>query len=351
MSSRLAAPHARIGAYVLPGRVVDPGPVVGQARAAEFAGLGSVWIGERYGTKDAGVLAATIGQATTGLRIGTAITTFMTRHHMALASMSMTLQALTGNRFTLGVGRSVAPLWKSFGLPAMSNAILVDSVDIVRRLCRGEKVTYQGPAGSYSSLRLGDLPDAEPPSISLAAIGPKTVQLAGQHFDGVILHPFLTADAVNRAAQLARAAAESAGRDPAAVRVYATVVVAPDLPEAEEQAVVAARAVTYLQIPGFGERLAAVNGWDPKPLEYLRAHPMLANLRGAADGAFTRDELTEVGRRVPVEWLQSAAASGSAAHCAARLDDYFAAGADELILHGSTPDLLGPMLQHRLDTK
>src|SRR5437763_5730568 len=101
MSTPVPAPHDRIGAYVLPGRVSDPRPVVGQARAAEHAGLGSVWIGERYGTKDAGVLAATIGQATGSVRIGTAITTFMTRHHMALASMAMTLQVLTGNRFIL----------------------------------------------------------------------------------------------------------------------------------------------------------------------------------------------------------------------------------------------------------
>jgi probable F420-dependent oxidoreductase len=229
----------------------------------------------------------------------------------------------------------------------MSNAILTDSADIVRRLCRGEKVTYDGPAGRYRSLKLGDMPDAEPPPIALAAIGPKTTELAGRHFDGVILHPFLTADAVGRSAARARAAAVDAGRDASAVRIYATVVVAPDLAPEEEEAVVAACAVTYFQIPGFGEPLAEANGWDTAPLEHLRAHPKLANLRGAADSAFTRGELTEVSRRLPAEWLQTAAAVGSAAQVAARLDDYFAAGADELILHGSTPELLGPMLQHR----
>jgi 5,10-methylenetetrahydromethanopterin reductase len=342
--------HARLGAYVLPGRVDDPRPAVGQARAAEHLGLGTVWIAERFGTKDVGVLASAIGQATSTVRVGSAITHFMTRHHIALASMAMTLQALTDGRFILGVGRSVPPLWRSLGLPAMTNAVLADSADIVRRLCRGEKVTYDGPAGCYRSLRLGDVADVEPPPIALAAIGPRSLELAGQHFDGVILHPFLTADAVGRSAERVRAAAKAAGRDAAAVRVYATVVVAPDLTPAEEEAVVAARAVTYFQIPEFGERLALLNGWDPAALEHLRAHPKLAGLRGSADSVFTRGELTEVSRRLPAEWLQTAAAVGSAEQCAARLGDYFAAGADELVLHGSTPELLGPLLQHRLGT-
>src|SRR5882757_7361044 len=40
-----------LGAYVLPGRVTDPGAVVGQAQAAEHYGLRTVWLSERWGTK------------------------------------------------------------------------------------------------------------------------------------------------------------------------------------------------------------------------------------------------------------------------------------------------------------
>lgn len=342
-----SATHPRLGAYVLPGRVSDPRLAIGQARAAEILGLATVWIGERFGTKDFAVLASAIGQVTSSPRIGTAITQFMTRHHIALASAAMTLQAMTGDRFILGVGRSVPPLWKSLGLPVMNNAILIDGVDIFRRLCRGERVDYDGPAGRVKRLRLGDLPDATPPPVVLAAIGPKTLEIAGRHFDGVILHPFLTPEAVGRSTLHVKRGAEAVGRDPATVKVYATVVVAPDLTRDEEEAVVAARAVTYFQIPGFGETLAGVNGWDLAQLEKLRSHPKLASLRGAADNVFTREDLVEVSRSLPSDWIRSAAVSGSAGACAARLDDYLNAGADQLILHGSTPELLGPMLQHR----
>jgi 5,10-methylenetetrahydromethanopterin reductase len=342
-------PDEKLGAYVLPGRVDDPRPAIEQARAAEQLGLRAVWIGERFGTKDAGALAAAIGQATSRVGVGTAITTFRTRHHLSLASLAMTIQALTDGRFILGVGRSVAPLWRSLGLPPMTNAVLVDSADIVRRLCRGEKVTYDGPAGSYRSLRLGDLPDVAPPPIVLAAIGPRTLELAGAHFDGVLLHPFLTPEAVGRSAQIARRAAEAAGRKADALTIYATVVTASGLPAEEEAAVVGGRAVTYFQIPGFGEQLAQVNGWDTEPLRRLREHPQLAGIRGAADSVRTRDQLTEAADALPREWLASASAVGTPLDCARKLDEFVRAGADELVLHGSTPDQLGDVVRATSD--
>jgi 5,10-methylenetetrahydromethanopterin reductase len=330
-----------LGAYVLPGRVDDPRPAVGQARTAEQIGLGAVWIGERYGTKDAAVLTGAIAQATSSVRIGTAISHFLFRQPLALASMATTAQALSDGRFVLGVGRSVAPAWRAAGLPAMTSQTLGDLADIHRRLVRGEKVEYDGPAGTFPSLRLGDVPDVTPPPILLAAIGPRTLELAGRMFDGAILHPFLTTEAVSRAVESVHRGAEAAGRDPDQVRVVATVVTAPDLSEDQELAVVGGRAVTYYQIPVFGELLATVNGWDAQALTTLRAHPMLANLRGAADSIFTKDQLAGVSRSIPAEWLRQGAAIGTAGECAARLQEYVAAGADEIIIHGAVPDQLG----------
>jgi probable F420-dependent oxidoreductase len=178
----------------------------------------------------------------------------------------------------------------------------------------------------------------------LAAIGPKTLALGGAHFDGVLLHPFLTPEAVARSVKAVRSAAEEAGRDPASVRVYATVVTACGLPAEEEAAVVGGRAVTYFQIPGFGERLAEANGWDPAVLRGLREHPQLAGVRGSADFSRTRDQLTGAAGTLPPEWLHSSSAVGSPTHCADRLRDYRTAGADELVLHGSSPEQLAPVI-------
>jgi probable F420-dependent oxidoreductase len=334
----------RLGAYILPGRVRDPRPAVAQARAAEEAGLDSVWLSERWGTKDLGVIAGAVGQATGRVRIASGITQFLIRNPAVLASLAMTAQGLTDGRFVLGFGRSVPALYRALGLPAVTNQIMTDYADMMRRLMRGEKVSYDGPAGRFPALRLADLPDAPPPPMMLAAIGPKTLALAGAHFDGAILHPFLTPEAVARATELVRAGAEQAGRDPSAVQICATVVTASGLPPEEEAAVVGGRAVTYFQIPGFGEQLAEANGWNTRALEQLRAHPHLVGIKGAADSVRTRDELTEAATALPPEWITSASAVGTPEQCAERLAAYRAAGADELLLHGSTPDQLGPVV-------
>ncbi|HEX3705860.1 MAG TPA: TIGR03857 family LLM class F420-dependent oxidoreductase [Mycobacteriales bacterium] len=339
----------RLGAYVLPGRVRDPRPVIAQAQSAEALGMGTVWLSERWGTKDLGVIAGALSQTTSSVRIASGITQFLIRQPGVLASMAMTAQALTGGRMVLGFGRSVAALYRAAGLPAMTGEILIDSADMLRRLCRGEKVSYDGPAGTFPSLRLADLPDAPVPPLVLAAIGPKTLELAGAHFDGVLLHPFLTPDAVGRSARIARQAAEAAGRDPSDLTVYATVVTASGLPAEEEAAVVGGRAVTYFQIPGFGEQLVQINGWDTEPLRRLREHPQLSGIRGAADSVRTRDQLTEAADALPREWLAAASAVGSPQDCARRLGEFVHAGADELVLHGSTPDQLGDVVRATSD--
>ena len=336
-----------LGAYVLPGRVTDPGAVVGQAQAAQRLGLRTVWLSERWGTKDLGVIVGAVSQVTSTTKIASGITHLQSRHPALLASLAMTAQALSDGRFMLGVGRSVDAMWAAAGLPRSTNASIVDHADIFRRLCRGEKVRYDGPAGSYPSLRLNDIPDQPVPPLVFAAIGPKGLQLAGAHFDGVLLHPFLTPSAVQRSAQIVRDAERATGRPPGSVRVYATVVVACDLPTEDEIAVVGARAVTYYQIPGFGERLAEVNGWDPEPLMRLRSHPLLAGVRGSADSVLTREQLVEVASVLPAAWTGEAAAVGSAPSCHATFERYREAGANELVLHGSTPDRLGNLLGAR----
>src|ERR1700761_9651023 len=97
---------AALGAYVLPGRVPDPRPAIAQARAAEELGLGTIWLSERWGTKDFAVLAGALSQVTTSAKIASGITHFGVRHPAVLGSMAMTMQGLTGGRVVRGVGRA-----------------------------------------------------------------------------------------------------------------------------------------------------------------------------------------------------------------------------------------------------
>jgi 5,10-methylenetetrahydromethanopterin reductase len=342
---RRARAADRLGAYVLPGGVTDPTAAIGQARAAEALGLGTVWIGERYDTKDLPSLAGALTQTTTRVRLGAGITHSGLRHPMVLASMGQTLQALSGGRFILGLGRSASWRWTSYGAPEPTLAVMGDTARILKRLWSGETVDHDGPAGRFPALRLAQRAAVEPPPMVLAAVGPRTLTLAGEVFDGVILHPFLTPEAVGRSVAIVRDAAAAAERDPMALRCYATVVVAPDRDPGGEALAVGARAAGYLQLPGLGDALAAANGWSAAELARYRSHPRLVELGGrSADKTLTRAELVELSRTMPAEWLPSSSAVGSARHCAVRLHEYLDAGADELVLHGSTAEHLAGLV-------
>jgi 5,10-methylenetetrahydromethanopterin reductase len=94
-----------------------------------------------------------------------------------------------------------------------------------------------------------------------------------------------------------------------------------------------------------GDALAAANGWSATELARYRAQPELAALGDrSADKALSRDQLTELSRVMPDDWLSSSSAVGDADTCTARLRAYVAAGADELVLHGSTAEHLGGLI-------
>jgi 5,10-methylenetetrahydromethanopterin reductase len=337
MSGSPVGDAAALGCYVLPGGVPDPRVGLDQARVAESIGLGAVWIGERYDTKDLPSLAGAIGQVTSRIRIGAAITHTGLRHPMVLASMGQTLQALTAGRFVLGIGRSAAWRWRAYGVEPPTLRTMIDTADILRRLWAGQTVSYDGPAGRFPSLRLAQRPDVPPPPLLLAAVGPKTIAAAGQHFDGVILHPFLTVDAVRRSVEIARQAAVDAGRDPSSIRCVATVVVAPGRDADQAALAIEARAAGYFSVEGLGDALVRANRWSAADLATYRSQEPLVALGGLpADKHLTRQQLVALCQKMPPSWLPSASAAGDVDSCVQRLRHYLEAGADEILLHGTS---------------
>ncbi|MDB6063033.1 MAG: family class F420-dependent oxidoreductase [Verrucomicrobiaceae bacterium] len=333
----------KFGTYILPGRVADPLRGLAEAQEAERIGLGTVWISERYATKEPAVLAGAVSQLTKKVRIGA--TMYITvRNPVVTASVANLMQALTGDRFRLLLARGVASHLATLGSPPITFERLKDGIDIIRRLWAGETVNYDGILGKYPAVQLTDRYTGPTPSISFTAIGPKSLAFAGEYCDGVLLHPFLTTEGVRKSAKIVHDAAEKAGRDPKSVRIFHNIIVAPDLDKDEEDAVVGGRAITYFQVPVYGEQLAEMNGWDTGPLTTMRNHPQFAALGGKlADQGFTRAQLVEVSRSLPHWWYEQGAAIGTAAQCASTLCDFLDAGADEIVLHGSAPAQMGPL--------
>jgi len=335
------------GSYVLPGRIDDPKRGLKETLDAERIGLGTVWLSERWALKESSVFCGAMSQITSKIRIAGTFY-IQDRSPQAFASVCSTMQSLSGNRFVVLLARGSATSARNAGQPVATMPLMADTVDILRRLWAGERVSYQGPAGHFPMIYLNDPYPGPPPPLVVTAIGPKTLAFAGKHFDGALLMPMLTTDAVARSAALVREGARKAGRDPKACKVYATIIVAPDLPPDEEEAVVGGRAVTYFQSPGVGHVLVEINGWDLSVLDQLQAHHTLAHLRRTgetADHAFTRQQLVESSRVLPRHWLTDGAAIGSAAECARRCVEYLQAGADEIVLHGSAPAQMQSMVR------
>lgn len=337
-------PHyPELACFGLPGHSTSPADLLDEVRHAEELGLGSVFLSERFALKDAAVLAGAAGAATTRLGIATAATNHNTRHPLVTATMATTMHRLTGGRYALGLGRGFDALFDVMGLPRVTGAQLQDAIGLYRRLWRGGTVLgHEGPAGSYPYLHQDSSFDEDIP-VLMMAIGPRSLRLAGRVADGVVLHTFLGDGALARSVATIRRSAQEAGRDPAAVRVWAVLaVVEGSIPPEARLRKLVGRLATYLQ--GYGDVLVAANGWDPADLQRFRADPLVRGYAGAFDAVGTIEELTHLRDEVlPATWL-AAAATGTAQECARRVLDQFDAGADAVVLHGATPPELAPVL-------
>lgn len=120
------------------------------------------------------------------------------------------------------------------------------------------------------------------------------------------------------------------------VRIVVPMISAPELDDEQARAYLHARMVTYLGQPGLAEAYARINGWDPKLAAPVREHPMFAHDPDRVDHNFHRDQLMEVAKLVPDEWMYSTSLAGSVADCVAKMAEYRAAGADEICFYGST---------------
>jgi len=331
-----------LGFYTLAGAPKSPAELLDEVRQGEAMGLGTAFISERYNIKEASTLSGAAAAVSSEVQIATAATNHNTRHPMVTASYATTMHHLTGGRFTLGIGRGIAPLQDIYGIPRITTAQMEDFAGLMRRLWKGEVIFgHDGPAGNFPLLHLGSEFDDDIPLL-LVAFGPESLALGGRAFDHVVLHTFFTDETLARCVRTVKDAAEQAGRDPDSVTVWSCLATVGDhLPEDLRLRKTVGRMATYLQ--GYGDLLVATNGWDPTPLEAFRADEVVGTFAGALDQKATTEQLEHIATLIPEEWL-APAATGSAEQCVATVRGQFDLGADAVILHGATPTELAPVV-------
>lgn len=340
-----------LGYYALPGHALSPKSIFEEVRSGDELGFGSVWISERFNTKDIGVMSGIAAATTPNMGIASGLMANLPlRNPLIIAGLASTMASVTDNRFALGIGRGVDPIADITGTPRLTLQLLEDYIGMLRRLWRGGRVSYEGPAGKFSGIALGMELERTPPII-MAAMGDKTCEWAGRHCDGVVFNSLWNEQAVRHSSELVRRGAEQAGRDPGDVRIWTIQITACETPEEDVLNYVVRRMNTYLLFPPMFRTICEHNGWDPAVADRLRAR--LAEIDGVQDKGGIGDEHTsrdlDALRRMrdlyPPEWIAEGNAVGSREVCAKATLARFEAGADGVLMHGSPPAQLAPLLE------
>jgi len=157
------------------------------AAAAEAGGLEQLWVWEDC-FKESGIATAAAVLATTGrLRVAIGLLPVPLRN-VALTAMEIaTLARLFPGRLTVGIGHGVQDWMGHVGARVESPMTLLREYTVaLHALLRGETVTAHGRYVRLDNVAL-DWPPAVVPPLLVGGIRPRTVALAGELADGVII--------------------------------------------------------------------------------------------------------------------------------------------------------------------
>lgn len=167
------------------------------AQAAEGIGVDSLWAPEIWGYDSLTGLSYLAARTTT-IGLGTFVVQLGSRTPALLAGSALSLQQLSGGRFTLGIGVSgprVMEGWHGvkFEHPVQRTR---ETIDIVRMVARGDRLQYAGkeyrlplPGGRGAALVPALLPADLP--IYVASMGPANLRLTGELADGWLGNAFI----------------------------------------------------------------------------------------------------------------------------------------------------------------
>lgn len=199
--------------------------VVEVAETLEEAGVDQLWVIEDCFYTAGISLAATALARTESLTVGLGILPAVARNPAVTAMELATLAQLAPGRLLAGIGHGVQEWMEQMGARSPSPLTTLDeAISIVRRLLRGESVTFHGSVFSMNDVVLAAPPD-DPPAVLAGVRGRKSLALAGRVADGVVLAegagPTYVRDAIERAG----------APDPFRVSVFTALAVGDDARE------------------------------------------------------------------------------------------------------------------------
>jgi 5,10-methylenetetrahydromethanopterin reductase len=295
--------------------------VVEFTRRCEAAGLDGIgFVDSQLILRDVFVTLAAAAGATRRISLSPAVTNPWTRHVSVLASAAQALDEIAPDRIEVWMGRGYSSV-ELVGLKHATVRTMRRTILRLRRLMAGEWDVFPGV---HTRMR----GTGRHIPIIVAASGPRTLQLAGEVADGVLLSGGNPA-AINRGRALVMEGIEKAGRDPSEVRIIYQVSTV--IRETREEAYrwVSPQAVQRLNNQEWLTEIG-IDGRGIKPPEELRhLYPELAH-------AEDWDLAMDLAARVPRELIEQIAPHlgliGTPEDCVARLKALEAAGVDDIFM-------------------
>lgn len=297
-----------------------PGLAGTMAAAVEDAGWDSLWLADTQNlAAEVFVSLALAATTTSTLGLATGVTNPVTRHPAVTASAIASVQAASGGRAVLGVGRGDSSLGFVGGRPA-SLAVFEQFLTRVRSYLHGEAADLDGFASTNEWISASGQP---PVPIDVAATGPKVTALAARLADRVTFAVGADVERLTDAIALVRAERAAAGLDPASVSVgaYVNVVAHPDV--AMARALVRGSAASFAHFSGMDGAPPVADPAKAATFAALGRDYDMANhaKAGSTQGAALSDE-----------FLDGFAVAGPVEHCVERLGQLIDVGVDRIVM-------------------
>jgi alkanesulfonate monooxygenase SsuD/methylene tetrahydromethanopterin reductase-like flavin-dependent oxidoreductase (luciferase family) len=201
------------------------------AAAADRAGVAELWLWEDCFLQGGIAQAAVALASSETLTVGLGVLPAPLRNVVTTAMEIATLEAMFPGRLRVGIGHGVQDWMRQAGAAVASPLTLMrEYVTALGDLLAGRSVTLDGRYVRLADVRL-DWPPRQPVPVLIGGTGPKTLALAGEIADGVILDSQYTATTVRA---LGHVASGRAGRGDTRFSTVLFLACSPD--EAAESA-------------------------------------------------------------------------------------------------------------------
>ena len=303
--------------------VTEVANFVRRCEEAGFDGVGL--LDSQLLERDVFVSMALAVQATSSIRVASAVINPVTRHVSVLASAAKTVAELAPGRVEFWLGRGYSSVQTIDVRPASVDQ-LRQSVLTLKSLLAGEQVSF-----NRASSRMRHGGDNLPP-IYISATGPKAIEVAGEVADGALLMIGLHPKAVELARHHLAVGAQRAGRNPDDVKLIltATTIIQDDQQEARE---IARPLCVQRLMEDYQARWLRASGVEPGeldiPKELWELYPDVPHAedweRAKKLCAFLPDDIL-------AHICDTIGLIGTPEHCAQRIAQAEAAGIDHLYL-------------------